>query len=66
MVETNQLLIAMPKGHNKGHVNEGKDITSGQTGHLKGKAAEKQTAKKSSGRHADENQSGGTKGGNAV
>ncbi len=56
----------MPKGHNKGHVNEGKDITSGQTGHLKGKAAEKQTAKKSSGRHADEDQSGGTKGSNAV
>jgi hypothetical protein len=56
----------MPKGHNKGHVNEGKDITPGQTGHLKGKAAQKQTASKSQGRHADEDQSGGTKGSNAV
>ena len=57
---------AMPKGHNKGHVNEGKDITPGQTGHLKGKAAEKQTSSKSQGRNADEDQSGGTKGSNAV
>jgi|GEM_PF-3322634 len=56
----------MPKGHNKGHVNEGKDITPGQTGHLKGKAAEKQTASKGQGRNADEDQSGGTKGSNAV
>jgi hypothetical protein len=46
-------------------VNEGKDITPGQTGHLKGKAAEKQTSSKSQGRHADEDQSGGTKGSNA-
>jgi hypothetical protein len=62
----NQIYTAMPKGHNKGHVNEGKDITSGQTGHLKGKAAEKQTAKKGSGRNANEDQSGGTKGSNAI
>lgn len=58
----------MTKGHNKIHVNEGKEAeghTPGHNRHLKDKEQEKET-KSRSGRNPEDDQSGGTKGSNAV
>jgi hypothetical protein len=66
--DRNQFLTkTMPKGHNQKHDNEGQTQQgSQQNRHLKNSASEKEKNKKSQGRNANEDQSGGTKGSNAV